>query len=91
LYRIAQEALHNARKHAADSFVRVDLAQRDSTLMLTVEDNGPGFDPAARPSGKATGLGLFSMQERAYGLGGTFSIRSAPGSGTRIFVSVPLQ
>ncbi len=87
-YRITQEGLRNAAKHAADAPVRVTLAEADSELQLTVEDDGPGFDwNQIRVKG---GLGLLSMQERARLAGGMLLLRTAPGEGTLISVRAPL-
>jgi signal transduction histidine kinase len=88
LYRIVQESLTNIARHARASMVSVLLEQSPGSVRVIVEDNGCGFDP---PSGNETHhLGLYGMQERAELLGGTFMIESAQGSGTSIFVEVPL-
>lgn len=88
LYRIAQEALHNAKKSADANNVSIHLSSRKGNLHLVVIDDGRGFDLAhCRSLG---GLGLISMEERARDLGGHFAVHSAPGSGTHIEVDVPL-
>jgi signal transduction histidine kinase len=90
LYRIVQEALRNAQRHAPQAPVRIELnvAPPENTLQLSIEDAGPGFElQAVRGRG---GLGLLSMQERARSLGGSIEIDTAPDKGTRICVSVPL-
>ncbi|HVW07166.1 MAG TPA: CheR family methyltransferase [Bryobacteraceae bacterium] len=87
LYRIAQEALRNATKHAGRAHVKVLLRGADSGIRLQVTDSGEGFDPQAR----RTGLGLISMEERARLMGGSLNIESKPGEGTRITVEVPLH
>ena len=79
--RIAQEALGNALKHARATRFAVRLSAEAGRLLLEVEDDGIGFDPAA-PGARSRRLGLTSMEERAQRLGGTLEIRSAPGSGT---------
>jgi signal transduction histidine kinase len=85
LFRIAQEALANAVKHAGPDRVRVSLTSADGTLELCVEDDGRGFEPSVTRarSGK---LGLTSMAERAERLGGALRIESTPGGGTTVSV-----
>ena len=85
--RIAQEALHNALRHAAASQVRVTLAQADGRLTLEVADDGAGFDPLD-PELRARHLGLTSMQERAARLGALLTIDSQPGAGTTVRLEV---
>ncbi len=86
LYRVAQEALNNALKHAQAERVRVRLRQNGRRVALEVEDNGVGFDPeAVRGQG---GFGLRSMEERVSRLGGKLKVQSRPGSGTTILVEV---
>jgi signal transduction histidine kinase len=88
--RIAQEALQNAVRHADASHIGLRLGSpEDGRLVLEVEDDGTGFDPGA-PELRARRLGLTSMEERAARLGGELMIRSAPGTGTRIHLEVPL-
>lgn len=90
LFRIAQEALNNVRKHAQASAVELIVDFRDHQLRLAVADNGKGFDVPQSKSAAASGkLGLIGMEERARLLGGTLEIRSRPGEGTTIEVSVP--
>ena len=82
--RIAQEALHNALRHAGDAAtVRVVLGAGDGRLRLTVADDGSGFDPGD-PALRATRLGLTSMEERAARIGGELAIASGPGAGTTV-------
>jgi signal transduction histidine kinase len=88
LYRIGVEALHNIVKHAHASMVEVRLRQQADEISLEVHDNGQGFDPRDSFPGH---LGLSSMQERAAKIGGTLTVESAPGSGTRICVRVNRQ
>jgi signal transduction histidine kinase len=88
LYRIAQEALHNAVKHSGATAVRVELATEGSALRLTIDDDGVGFDPRAmRANGS---LGLVSMSERARFVHGQLSIESHVHKGTRIEARVPV-
>jgi signal transduction histidine kinase len=88
LYRIVQEALHNALRHAHADEARVKMEWLADRVRVTVRDNGSGFDPeqAASP----TSLGLLSMRERAAAIGGTLEITSRPGMGTAVIVERPL-
>ncbi len=89
IFRITQEALRNVAKHAPGSRINILASQVSQRLQLLVEDTGPGFDlKTARARG---GLGIVSMRERARQIGGTFEIRSSPGEGTRIKITVPLK
>jgi signal transduction histidine kinase len=83
LFRIAQEALQNAIKHAAASHVEVRLSAENGRLLLEVEDDGVGFDPDTSGA-RSRRLGLTSMEERARRIGGSLEIRSAPDAGTTI-------
>ncbi|GIV89293.1 MAG: histidine kinase [Chloroflexus sp.] len=91
LFRIVQEALNNIVKHAAARNVRIQLELTVDQARLCVADDGQGFDPKAYPSGEGRHLGLLGMRERAAELGGSFTVRSHPGSGTEIEVIVPLR
>ncbi len=87
LYRIAQEALNNITKHARASNVLIDLMFSGESVCLKIEDDGTGFDLAtARSNG---GMGLRGIEERAQKIGGTLTIESSPGKGTKIIVSIP--
>lgn len=86
LYRIAQEALHNIVKHAQASRVELQLSCGEGALVLSVRDNGRGFDPTQRFPGH---LGLRSMRERVTKLGGTLRIESQAGQGTLIEAKMP--
>jgi signal transduction histidine kinase len=86
VYRIAQESLHNTVKHSRATSVEVSLGREDDRLVLVVRDDGQGFDPTGDFPGH---LGLRSMRERATGIGGEFSIESAPAAGTSIRLDVP--
>ena len=88
VFRVAQEALQNAIRHAAPGRLGVRLGRRDGRLELEVSDDGAGFDPA-EPELRARRLGLTSMEERAQRLGGTLEIRSAPGAGTTVRLEAP--
>jgi signal transduction histidine kinase len=86
--RVAQEALHNALRHAGATAVEVRLEGRGRGAALRVSDDGRGFEPSAvRRAGRH--LGLVSMRDRAGGVGGRLSVESAPGKGTVIEMEVP--
>lgn len=87
LYRIAQEALHNIIKHARATTVFLQLARQADTLLLTVRDDGRGFDPTTSFPGH---LGLHSMRERAEKIDASFTIESVSGHGTCIEARLPL-
>jgi signal transduction histidine kinase len=86
LYRIAQEALSNARKHAEADFVEVSLRAGSEGLILRITDDGIGFDPGRVVRLEEGHLGLTTMRERAALAGGTCRIESAPGRGTTVEV-----
>jgi two-component system, NarL family, sensor kinase len=88
LYRVAQEAIHNAQKHSGCRRVRVELIGAPDSIRLCVTDAGRGFESVGARNGE--GLGLVSMTERVKGLGGQLRVRSQPGSGTMVEASVPL-
>jgi PAS domain S-box-containing protein len=89
LFRIAQEALTNAAKHAHAKTIKIEFAYADGQTELTISDDGVGFDPKALgQSEHRPGLGLLTMQERAEFAGGRFSLESAPEKGTRIRVVI---
>jgi signal transduction histidine kinase len=92
LYRIVQEALTNASKHSKASRVWIRIGRKNRTFRCSIEDNGVGFDVRAKQSdGKRRGLGLIGMQERLNGIGGTLSIDSARGRGTRLLIQLPME
>lgn len=84
IYRIVQEALHNALRHAAADEAVVRIENDDERLRVAVRDNGAGFDPAI--AGRPTSLGLLSMRERAAAIGATFAVASRPGDGTTVSI-----
>ena len=88
LYRMAQEALANAVKHAAPKAVSILLHRNPTEVRLVIEDDGKGFDASAALS--AGRLGLVGMRERAHLVGGSMTLESSPGNGTTICISVPL-
>jgi signal transduction histidine kinase len=85
VYRVAQEALHNALRHAGAGAIQVSLRTRARRVVLEVTDDGQGFAVPATTAG----LGLESMRERARTAGGTLAIKSAPGAGTTVRLSIP--
>ncbi|MEU5976614.1 GAF domain-containing sensor histidine kinase [Streptomyces sp. NPDC047315] len=88
LLRVAQEALHNALRHSEADRVDVVLARRGQGAVLSITDNGKGFEPrTVRRAGRH--LGLVSMRDRASGVGGRLRVHSAPGKGTTIEMEVP--
>jgi signal transduction histidine kinase len=87
LFRVAQEALTNVVKHALATHVTMRLEFRPATVMLQVEDNGCGFDMGARAERPA--WGLLGMEERALLLDGHVTIRSQPGQGTCVEMTIP--
>jgi len=87
LFRIVQEALHNAIKYSRGRKVSVDLEGGPAGLTLTIVDDGVGFDVNAT---WRKGLGLISMRERLEAVGGSLEIHSKPGAGTRLTAAVPV-
>lgn len=88
LFRIAQEAIHNALKYAAASRIDVDVSFDDTAVVMCVSDDGIGFDPTTRGSDGA-GLGMVTMRERAEAIRADLAIESAPGRGTHVTVALP--
>jgi signal transduction histidine kinase len=88
---IVREAFSNVARHSGATRAALVLARDEDALVLRVEDNGRGFDPARVPGPDAFGRhqGLGNMRDRAVGMGGTFAIERPDGSGTRIIVRVP--
>jgi signal transduction histidine kinase len=84
LYRIAQEAINNVVKHARAGQVRITLQWEAGRGVLSVEDDGRGFDPRYVGSEK---MGLQIMRERAQAIGGELRVTSAPGQGTSVTVT----
>ncbi len=88
LYRVAQEALCNVRKHSRATLVSIFLNWGADTISLTISDNGQGF-LARRPKAAMEGFGLSSMRERALRIGGTIDICSTPRRGTEVRLKMP--
>jgi len=94
LYLICREALSNAIRHSAADRLDVSAAVNDDVLMLSIQDNGRGFDVAARGEvpgdSPEQGIGLQSMSERAAALGGVCEVQSQSGRGTTVCIRIPL-
>jgi signal transduction histidine kinase len=90
LYRVAQEAVGNAIRHAKATQVLVGIAQRDAAIELDVIDDGIGFSTVDVEK-RRPGMGLFTMRERVALVGGRLTIQSLPGVGTRVMVAVPVM
>ncbi|MGB5354649.1 MAG: PAS domain S-box protein [Woeseia sp.] len=89
LFRITQEAMTNVARHANASQIMITIALRDRSIVLTIADDGDGFDPQQLET--ATSLGVLGMRERATMIGGTFAISCEPGRGTCVQVQAPLR
>ena len=90
LYRIAQEALANVVRHANAKTVEVKITKGYPEVIMVIKDDGKGFGVGADPTIEK-GLGIIGMRERVAGMNGTFQIKSSPGKGTRIRVTLPLE
>jgi signal transduction histidine kinase len=86
IYRVVQEAMNNAVRHAAPTQIRVEIRQRPEEIHVAIQDDGSGFDPR-----QDQGLGLLGMKERIQGLGGILQIDSEPRGGTIVSVLLPLE
>lgn len=92
LYQLVRELLFNVAKHAGVDRARLKLTREEDRLVLLVEDEGDGFEPAAaRRPARQGGFGLNSVKERLALLGGGLSVEAAPGRGTRVTLFVPLE
>src|SRR5262245_40623697 len=92
LYRVVQEALANAIRHAQASSVKIHLRQGDSAVCCSIRDDGVGFEVEAVLNRNGhQGLGLKAMRERVNGIGGSLQIKSILGQGTEFLVSIPLE
>jgi two-component system, NarL family, sensor histidine kinase DegS len=89
LFRIAQEALSNVRKHAQATHAAIDIQFSRKKIRLTITDNGKGFPLSEVDDAAAKGrLGLIGIKERAHLIGGTLTLKSAPNKGTKIAVAL---
>jgi signal transduction histidine kinase len=90
VFRVVQEAVTNIARHAQASEAHISLTKKDDRLIVRIEDDGVGFDPALVMSEGRKGWGLRGMEERTTLLGGKFYIGSQPGSGTLVLAEIPL-
>jgi signal transduction histidine kinase len=88
LYRIVQEGLNNVVKHAQARNVRINVKYSEASACLELWDDGTGFDLQA--AGESGGMGLCGIEERVQKIGGSLTVESAPGAGTKLTVTVPL-
>jgi signal transduction histidine kinase len=86
-----QELLFNVVKHAQTGTAAVSLHLKDENAVVTVTDQGIGFDPTSVDDNGTDALGLSGLSRRASDLGATFTIESAPGRGTRVSITCPLD
>ncbi len=91
LLRITQEALTNVRRHAAASGVKIKLEHTNTTIGMSIKDNGQGFNLLDLEKAPPGYHGLNIIKERAEGLGGSLAISTAPGEGTEVRVSLPIE
>ena len=84
---ILREAISNSLRHARAATITVHAQRGEGSVMLAVQDDGAGFDPAAAGP---RGHGLANMQARAEALGGSLNVVSAPGNGTRVLLNLPV-
>ena len=87
VYRLVQESLNNAARHADVARARVTVIEADGKIEVRIEDDGRGFDPAK----KTGGFGLLGMRERVVLAGGKLELKSAPGEGTAISATLPAR
>src|SRR5262245_2688921 len=87
LYRIVQEALTNCARHSEARWVMISLGTQEDRYIVRIEDDGKGYVPSQR----AKGIGLIGIEERVTEMDGILELKSAPGAGTKIFVSIPLH
>jgi len=85
IYRVVQEALHNATRHSKAAHVRVTVTHEESGVSVRIQDDGVGFQTS-----QEKGMGILGMEERVRHLGGSFHIDSGPGKGTAISIQLPL-
>jgi signal transduction histidine kinase len=92
LYRVAQESLTNAVRHARATRVTIRFRHQGATIFCHIRDDGVGFDPKSTQTSTAErGFGLIGIRERAGSLGGALEINSAAGAGTELIMSIPVE
>lgn len=91
VYRVAQELVHNSLRHAGASHIDLMLMRQPNRLLLTISDDGVGFDPALARRAGQPGLGLKNIESRLNLIGGRVIFDAAPGKGTYVIVDVPLE
>jgi signal transduction histidine kinase len=89
-FRVVQESLTNALRHASPRRIRVQMVRRPTTLSLSIVDDGRGFDTTTLAAASLGHLGVVGMQERVRAKGGGFHLRSRPGAGTSVEVEIPI-
>lgn len=91
VFRIVQEAVTNALRHAGASSLEVAIDATEGGIAIDVRDDGRGFDATVVPRADGGGFGLFGMRERVHELGGSFLLESAPGEGTHVSALIPIE
>jgi signal transduction histidine kinase len=93
VYRIVQEAVRNCLRHAQAKNIFVNLTKRGHFILLTIEDDGIGFeyDHITVEKGKRDKLGIMIMNERAVQAGGEFHVESRLGKGTQVIAEIPIE
>ena len=86
IYRVVQEALHNATRHSKATHIRVTVRREPAGVYAEIQDDGAGF-----PSRQEKGMGILGMEERVRHLGGEFHVESEPGHGASVSIRLPLQ
>lgn len=89
--RIIQESLTNVRKHAKATKVRVDVQRERGQFVVSISDNGAGFNPEATKRGEFPRFGLTTMRERATSINGVLDVKSTPGAGTTVRFTMPIE
>jgi len=91
VFQVVRELLFNVVKHSGDNWAKVTMGKQNGVLHVTVEDRGKGFDPRTVAQSKSCGFGLFSIRQRLDVIGGSMSLDTAPGRGTRVYLTAPMS